>query len=430
MMKTAENEDSRFYHLGENVIFEDGIEISRPQDVSLGDLTYIQRDCFFNIPIHQNTDHPRIEIWENCGIGKRCVISAVNRVVIQDSVLIGANVHISDHDHEYRKVGIPIMFQGFTTLQKEIVIGRGSWIANNCVIVGDVHIGRGCVIGANSVVNSDVPDYCVAVGAPARVIKCFDRVSGKWLKISRQKQLKQLLESRITHKPLLTVAVLIGDNSATLGGCLNLICREIGNDDIFEILVCNNDADTSLDEIIRKYSLKYGNLHPIGNEGKLSFDEAYLKAIEQACGEFVTIIKGSDHFACNSFYHIVNALYENQNYAVLFLQSVNQVFSCKQGHGWENYLNDTPQKPYCSSLATLNLGRVNRLPNKDRFVGSGLNHVYLQYLLLHRYANYCVVSGNTLLDDESNPMQSEQDGMIKERYNAMLKDLKGGDTPK
>lgn len=52
-----------------------------------------------------------------------------------------------------------------------VSIGDGSYIGINAVIVGNVKIGKHCVIGANSVVTKDVPDYCVAVGSPARVIK-------------------------------------------------------------------------------------------------------------------------------------------------------------------------------------------------------------------------------------------------------------------
>lgn len=52
----------------------------------------------------------------------------------------------------------------------------GMALGINAVIVGNVKIGKHCVIGANSVVTKDVPDYCVAVGSPAKVIK---RMPGK-----------------------------------------------------------------------------------------------------------------------------------------------------------------------------------------------------------------------------------------------------------
>lgn len=424
MMKTQDNMGSHFYHLGNNVIFEDGVEISRPQEVSLGDLTYVQRDCFFNIPIRRETDHPKIEVWENCGIGKRCVISAVNRIVIQDRVLIGANVHITDHDHEYREVGIPVMFQGVTTTQAEVVIGRGSWIANNCVIVGNVHIGRGCVIGANSVVNRDIPDYCVAVGAPARVVKCFDWINGKWLKINRKIQLTQLLEARKTHKPLFTVAVLVGDDPEILDASLDSICREIGNDSIFEILVCSNEQGISFQEITQRYVKEYKNVRPAGKKESTNFDLAYLEAVERASGEYVTVVNDSEPFAKNLFYHIVNALYQNPNCAVLFLQNANQIFTTKPGKGWDDYTRDTLQQPYRSSLATLHVGEVNRLTDKERFAGSGLNHVYLQHQLLSRNRNYSISSGIVFVQDENSLQQSEENKKLEGRYQALLRNLK------
>lgn len=61
----------------------------------------------------------------------------------------------------------PIHKNGHEYLQ----IGDGSWIGTHVAILGDVNIGRHCVIGANSVVTKDVSDYCVAVGCPTKVVK-------------------------------------------------------------------------------------------------------------------------------------------------------------------------------------------------------------------------------------------------------------------
>ena len=82
-----------------------------------------------------------------------------------------ANVYITDCDHEYRNIKIPVIDQGIVQRGQRVSIGEGSYIGINAVIVGNVKIGKHCVIGANSVVTKDVPDYCVAVGSPARVIK-------------------------------------------------------------------------------------------------------------------------------------------------------------------------------------------------------------------------------------------------------------------
>lgn len=59
----------------------------------------------------------------------------------------------------------------------------GTWIGTNAVIVGNVHVGKNCVIGANSVVTKDIPDYCVVAGVPATIIRKYDELSNSWLRV-------------------------------------------------------------------------------------------------------------------------------------------------------------------------------------------------------------------------------------------------------
>jgi len=63
-----------------------------------------------------------------------------------------------------------------------VSIGDGSWIGENVCIVGAT-IGKNCVIGANSVVTKNIPDFCVAVGIPARIIKRYDLNKCAWIRI-------------------------------------------------------------------------------------------------------------------------------------------------------------------------------------------------------------------------------------------------------
>jgi acetyltransferase-like isoleucine patch superfamily enzyme len=67
-----------------------------------------------------------------------------------------------------------------------VEIGDESWIGENSVILPGVRIGRHCIIGANSVVNKDVPDFSVAAGQPAVIIKRYDYVSKEWIKVQRR----------------------------------------------------------------------------------------------------------------------------------------------------------------------------------------------------------------------------------------------------
>ena len=99
---------------------------------------------------------------------------------IEDKVLTADRVFISDHGHQYEDPSRPIMDQGVVT-RGPVVIGQGSWLGENVAVISS-RIGRHCVIGANSVVLNDIPDYSIAVGAPARVIRTFNPRSNAWEK--------------------------------------------------------------------------------------------------------------------------------------------------------------------------------------------------------------------------------------------------------
>ena len=153
--------------------------------VTAGQGVYIGKHCSLKGKHHITledsvTVRPYTQIWSGGGtvrigkgseIGERCRISIANSLEIGEKVLLSPNVYIHNCDHEYRNVDVPIIDQGIVQRGQRVFIGEGSYIGINAVIVGNVKIGKHCVIGANSVVTKNVPDYCVAVGSPARVIK-------------------------------------------------------------------------------------------------------------------------------------------------------------------------------------------------------------------------------------------------------------------
>ena len=128
-------------------------------------------DCVTVRPYAQIWSGGTVRIGKGSEISERCRISISNSLEIGKKVLLSPNVYITDCDHEYRNIDIPVIDQGIVQRGQSVSIGEGSYIGINAVIVGNVKIGKHCVIGANSVVTKDVPDYCVAVGSPARVIK-------------------------------------------------------------------------------------------------------------------------------------------------------------------------------------------------------------------------------------------------------------------
>lgn len=93
------------------------------------------------------------------------------RVIFGDNVLIGPNCGFYTSEHPLD----PISRQSGIETARPIFIGNNVWIGGGVKVVAGVNIGDGCVIGAGSVVAKSIPDYCIAVGSPARVIKEIDK---------------------------------------------------------------------------------------------------------------------------------------------------------------------------------------------------------------------------------------------------------------
>jgi acetyltransferase-like isoleucine patch superfamily enzyme len=125
-------------------------------------------------------DKSQLVFEDGCVIGHFNHIYATKSIILHKNVLTADKVYISDNLHGYEDVETPIKDQPVVQ-NGEVEIGEGSWLGENVCVVG-AKIGKHCVIGANSVVTKDIPDYSVAVGSPARVIKKYDFNENKWKK--------------------------------------------------------------------------------------------------------------------------------------------------------------------------------------------------------------------------------------------------------
>ncbi len=119
-------------------------------------------NCSISGPGYFTYSH--IELGDNVYIGKDCVLMAAeSRIIIKDNVLFGPHIFLIGGDHRFDIVGQPIR----TILKKrpqddaDIIIDEECWIGANSIILKGVHIGRGCVIGAGSIVTRNVPPYTI-----------------------------------------------------------------------------------------------------------------------------------------------------------------------------------------------------------------------------------------------------------------------------
>lgn len=114
-----------------------------------------------------------ISIGDNCGIGPYSQITGINRISLGNGVRTGSSIFITDNSHGEFKYEQLIQRPNLRPLASkgEVIIGDNVWIGAKATILPGVHIGDGAIIGANAVVTHDVPQYSIAVGNPARIIK-------------------------------------------------------------------------------------------------------------------------------------------------------------------------------------------------------------------------------------------------------------------
>lgn len=151
--------------------------------ISIGDRVTILRDARIE-GISQYNDiryTPNIIIEDGVTIQQELHLTCANNIQIGRNTAIAAHVTITDINHPYTDVNIPIEHQNLEV--KSVTIGRDCKIYNGAVILPGVTIGNHVTIGANSVVNINIPDYCVAVGLPAKIIKRYDHISGQWIQV-------------------------------------------------------------------------------------------------------------------------------------------------------------------------------------------------------------------------------------------------------
>ena len=110
----------------------------------------------------------RVIVGEYSNIGIDAFIQG--KTTIGKYVMMGPECIIYTFNHETGRIDIPMCEQGFRE-EREVIIDDDVWIGARVIILPGVHIGKGAIIGAGAVVAKDVPDYSVAVGNPATIVK-------------------------------------------------------------------------------------------------------------------------------------------------------------------------------------------------------------------------------------------------------------------
>lgn len=173
----------KFKELGYRTYISSPLKIDGASNISIGNRVHIGYKAWLAANPLTGVK-ASLSIGEGTQVGNFCHIYATGELSIGKKVLIADKVYISDNLHGYQNISVAILEQPIRQLPG-VVIGDGAWLGEHVCIIG-ASVGKGSVIGANSVVLKDIPDYCVAVGSPARIVKRYDRVSQEWLKTDQE----------------------------------------------------------------------------------------------------------------------------------------------------------------------------------------------------------------------------------------------------
>lgn len=154
--------------LGNNVAIDDYVLLDASgageAGINIGDSVIISRNCV----IQGKT--AAVTIKDKTDIGCNTILTSGAGIFIGCSVLIAANCYIGGGRYMTNRLDVPMMEQGVYT-KGPVEIGDDVWLGAGAIVLDGVKIGKGCIVGAGSVVTKDLPDYAIAVGVPARIIK-------------------------------------------------------------------------------------------------------------------------------------------------------------------------------------------------------------------------------------------------------------------
>jgi len=174
--------------IGKNTYIDKSVHVTGWKNISIGKNTGISQDTWINVN-ERLGNKKHIIIGNNCYVGRRNFFSSGLLIKISDYFMSGVECKFMGSDHIFDNPFSPYISTG-TTTEKEIIIESNVWLGAGVTIIGNIRIGRGCIIGAGSLVNKSIPPFSIAVGNPCKVIKRFDFSVNKWVKTMKYDSVK------------------------------------------------------------------------------------------------------------------------------------------------------------------------------------------------------------------------------------------------
>jgi acetyltransferase-like isoleucine patch superfamily enzyme len=144
------------------------LEALRDGRLEVGEGTLFEPGVWITAP-----DPARIRIGAGTFLNLGVMVAAAQLVEIGDHCMFANGCFVTDASHRFDDPAQPVTWQGFTS-KGPTRVGDNVWCGAHVVITSGVTVGERCVIGANSVVTTDLPPFSIAAGSPARVLRTIE----------------------------------------------------------------------------------------------------------------------------------------------------------------------------------------------------------------------------------------------------------------
>lgn len=170
-----------FGQLGDKSFIDSPLKLSGCRNIHIGNAVSIYKGARIEV-VEKHIDttfSPNLTIGDNTSFEQDAHIICASKILIGHDCTISARVFITNVDHSYNTINQKVLLQKYEV--KDVEIGNYCFLGMDVKIFPGVHLGDNVIIGANSIVMSDIPAYCVAVGTPAKVIKRYDFDLKQWI---------------------------------------------------------------------------------------------------------------------------------------------------------------------------------------------------------------------------------------------------------
>lgn len=171
----------KFEKFGHDSVLYHPLCIRGRENICIGNQTTILNGVRMQVYNDLTGKQSKIKIGDNCYIGYNNTFLAGGNITLEDGVLMASNILISSENHSIDPES-PDYYMNQKLSCAPIIVGEGTWIGEKVSILSGVSIGKKCVIGAGSIVTKDIPDFSIAVGSPAKVIKKYNFNTHEWEK--------------------------------------------------------------------------------------------------------------------------------------------------------------------------------------------------------------------------------------------------------